>query len=459
MQHTIKFFIFTLACLYLNLDATPLDDYVKEVDHHYQWTLDQKVSHAEADIFYLNLTSQKWRSAQEVDKPLWQHQLTIVVPKQLKSQIAILTIGNGIAGIPNSYSSGLSPLELALANHAVACELSLVPNQYLKFADEKDPRHKELGRREDGLVAYTWDKYLQTKDPTWPLRLPMTKAVVRGMDATEEFLAQQFKSLKLEGFILIGASKRGWTAWTTAAVDQRVKAIVPLVIDLLNLKQSFKRHYAAYGKWSPAIQDYVDMHMQEKWESANFDELMQMIEPASYLNRFSMPKYIINATGDEFFLPDSSNLYFKSLPGEKLLLYLPNTGHYLAPDLYKDSLMAFISLILNKEPLPTATWAMQAEKILAVKPSIKPLEVNLWQAHNPQGRDFRIHTIGKSWKSTPLTMQADGTFQATLSLPEKGWSAYYIEIKFSTPSGHLLKISTDVTVVPELFPYTYKPQP
>lgn len=32
-----------------------------------------------------------------------------------------------------------------------------------------------------------------------------------------------------------GESKRGWTTWTTAAVDKRVFAAVPMTMDLCNL--------------------------------------------------------------------------------------------------------------------------------------------------------------------------------------------------------------------------------
>ena len=45
--------------------------------------------------------------------------------------------------------------------------------------------------------------------------------------------------VKVDKFVVSGGSKRGWTTWTTAAVDRRVVAIMPAVIDLLNLEKSF----------------------------------------------------------------------------------------------------------------------------------------------------------------------------------------------------------------------------
>ena len=42
-------------------------------------------------------------------------------------------------------------------------------------------------------------------------------------------------------------------------MDKRVVAIVPIVIDLLNVVPSFKHHWAAYGFWAPAVGDYEAM--------------------------------------------------------------------------------------------------------------------------------------------------------------------------------------------------------
>ena len=99
------------------------------------------------------------------------------------------------------------------------------------------------------MIAYTWDKFLRTGDERWPARLPMTKAVVRAMDAMTAFCASAGgrRRATVDRFVVAGASKRGWTTWTTAAVDPRVVAIAPIVIDVLNVEPSFEHHYRAYG--------------------------------------------------------------------------------------------------------------------------------------------------------------------------------------------------------------------
>jgi PhoPQ-activated pathogenicity-related protein len=451
----VLLYCFVLVLPSLSLLSSPLDDYILAPDSHYQWTVVKRATTDKVEIFELQLTSQKWRNEKEVDKPLWTHELVIAVPKELRSTTAVLTIGGGISSVDTGNAYAEIPLEeLAISTGAVACEISLIPNQHLKFPDEWDERYTNTGRREDALVAYTWDKYLKTEDSHWLLRLPMTKAVVRAMDAVQEVLAQQLK-ISVNGFILMGKSKRGWTAWTTAAVDKRVKGIIPIVIDLLNLKESFTRHFKAYGNWSPAIRDYADIKLDEKWEGPTFKKLMGIVEPFSYNERFTMPKYIINATGDEFFLPDSSRLYLQHLPGEKHLLYLPNTGHHVTPEMYQETVLAYLQFLLSDKPLPSTSWELTKENVLTVKSTVKPHSVKLWHAENPAGRDFRIHTIGKSWKESTLAASEDGSYKVTLKEPEIGWSADYIEFTFMSPQGLPLRVGTDLFVLPDLFPFDY----
>ena len=64
----------------------------------------------------------------------------------------------------------------------------------------------------------------------------MTRAVVRAMDVIEEYTLKFKKPVK--EFFISGASKRGWTTWTTAAVDKRVIGMAPIVIDMLKIVPS-----------------------------------------------------------------------------------------------------------------------------------------------------------------------------------------------------------------------------
>ena len=72
---------------------------------------------------------------------------------------------------------------IAVASKGVVTELKMIPNQAIVFKGETQ------GRKEDALIAYTWDKFMRTGDPKWPARLPMTKAAVRAMDTVSQFCA------------------------------------------------------------------------------------------------------------------------------------------------------------------------------------------------------------------------------------------------------------------------------
>ncbi len=432
-------------------NPTPLDLYVYRPDENYSYKLVKKDIVEDMTIFYIDMTSQKWRKPEEVDRPIWKHWLTIVVPKKAKGDTALLVISGGRNSDEPPTSS--APLLRRFAKEAgtVIAEIKQIPNQPLIFADDGRKRS------EDAIIAYNWDKYLRTGDPEWLTRMPMTKAVVRAMDTVQEFCRnKEGGGVKVNNFVLAGASKRGWTTWTATAVDSRVIACVPMVIDMLNLVPSFKHHYEVYGGWAPAINDYVEMKIMDWLITPEFASLLKIVEPYSYRDRLTMPKYIINSAGDEFFLPDSWKFYLADLKGPTYIRYVPNTGHSLKPEVV-DGIVAFYKAIVNNKPIPSLKWSFPDDSTIVVETSENPLEVTLWEAVNPDARDFRHNVVGNIYKSTPLKEQGKNTYVAKVSVPEKGWKAYLVEVVFSGPDNTKFTFSTPVRIVPDTVQHEYVP--
>lgn len=430
-------------------EQTALDRYVAAPDPSYKYEVVSKVPGQGHTTYIIDMTSQTWRSASEVDRPVWRHWMILVKPDEVKSSKSLLYIsgGNNNSAAPKGADQAI--IQVAMATKSVVTELRMIPNQPLTFTDDKRPRV------EDDMIAYTWDKYLRTGDEMWPARLPMTKAAVRAMDTVVSFCASEAGGgVKIDGFVVTGGSKRGWTTWTTAAVDKRVIAIIPIVIDMLNVIPSFQHHFAVYGYYAPAVLEYEQMNIMERQATPEYRKLMELVEPYSYRHRMTMPKFIINATGDQFFLPDSWQFYYNDLPGVKYLRYVPNAEHSLRGSDAWMTLLACYNAILTGAELPQFNWEIEKDGTIRVETKSKPTEVKLWQATNPGARDFRLTSIGPRWTSSTLTAEGNGVYRAKVAPPKRGWTAYMVELTF--PSGLLMapyKFTTGVKVIPDVLPF------
>lgn len=438
----------------LNEELTALDHYVAAPDDSFQWKLVHREETVIGTYFVIDLISQTWLTPSEVDRPQWQHWLCIFKPKTAKSNKAMMFIGGGANGGAAPKSIDAQVAAIASATGSVVAELKQVPNQPLTFHGDGVPR------KEDDLIGYTWDQYIKTGDSRWPARLPMVKSVVRAMDTVQAFLASdEGGNMMIDQFVVAGGSKRGWTTWMTAAVDKRVVAIAPIVIDVLNMDVSMRNHYANYGFWAPAIGDYVNHRIMQRRDTERYRELLQLEDPFAYRDRFTMPKCIINATGDQFFCPDSSKFYFDELPGEKNLCYVPNADHSLRESNALETLIAFHYSIVNDIPRPEFSWTHQADGSIEVRCDTEPKSVKLWQAYNKETRDFRVDTIGKAFKPTELTKDADGVYRAKIEVPAEGWVAAFVQCEFNLGTPLPLRLTTDVSVLPETRPFISKPIP
>jgi PhoPQ-activated pathogenicity-related protein len=427
---------------------TALDRYVATPDPAYAWKTVLTTDLGKATVTVIDMTSQTWLTTNEVNRTAWRHWLTVVRPKGATNRTGLLFITGGANRDEKPPKPNAELLQVAVASGSVVAERTMVPNQPLVFGNDG----KE--RVEDDLIAYTWDKYLRTGDERWPARLPMTKSAVRAMDTVTAFTSgAEGGSAPVEKFVVAGGSKRGWTTWTTAAVDRRVVAICPIVIDLLNIEPSFVHHHSAYGFYAPAVGNYVEQGIMNWQGTPEYAALMKIEEPFEYRDRLTMPKLMLNACGDQFFLPDSSQFYFDRLEGPKFLRYVPNTDHSMRNSDAYETIVAWQHAVLNGTPFPRFGWKEEGPATLRVTVQDAPKAVKLWQATNPKARDFRLETLGAVWTSTDLKPDASGAYVGTVTTPSEGWTAYMVELTYDLGAPVPLKLTTPVRVTPVELPH------
>jgi PhoPQ-activated pathogenicity-related protein len=392
------------------------------------------------------MISQTWRSAADVNIPQWHHWVGVYVPDILVFSTAFLLIDGGSN---TSAAPANSPADLglvALASGSVVVQLKTVPNEPVIFTDET------ISRSEDAIIAYTFDKYIEhlgePGNETWPLLLPMVNSAVRAMDTIQDFVPDVVEGAQIDDFVVFGGSKRGWTTWLTAAVDDRVRAIMPGVIDVLNIPAQMVHHYNVYGFFAEAIQDYEDLQLFERQLTTESRELYRIVDPYRYLTngRFDdMPKLIANSSGDQFFVSDAGQFYLDDLPGElNRVRYFPNSSHGIndSPAVLQarlDSIISFYGAVLFGVPLPEYSWTVAQDGSIHVQAQTHPTTVKLWQATNLDARDFRRHFWPDiQWTSTVLPDQGGDNYIGDVSMPSpQGATGYFVELTFDSPIPQL----------------------
>ncbi|XZE32919.1 PhoPQ-activated pathogenicity-related family protein [Pirellulaceae bacterium SH501] len=427
---------------------TALDDYVAKPDSTYEWKVEETVDNAGFKTAIIKLKSQTWRTEKDVDRPVWEHWLVVTVPPKVTSDRAFLMIGGGSHNSKKPTGPDAITGQIALATGGIVAELKNVPNQPLVFHGDGQPRV------EDDLIGYAWSQFLESGDATWLPRLPMVKSAVRAMDCMTEYAASDAGGKnRISKFVVAGGSKRGWTTWMTGAADNRVEAIVPIVIDVVNVDPSLRHHAEVYGFWSEAIGNYYQHKIMQRFDHPRLKELYSIVDPYYYRGRLTMPKYIVNGSGDQFFVPDSSQFYYDQLQGEKLIRYVPNADHGLKNTDAVQSIASFYQLIASGKPRPEYGWTFDEDGTIRVTTKSKPSKVLMWQANNPKARDFRLQTIGPAFTSTPLSEVSPGVYVAPKAEAKPGWTATFVELTYDVGTSFPLVVTTAVRISPDDRPY------
>lgn len=399
-----------------------LDAYLNNGDKTYNYTLKDSGRIGKAKSYQLLLTSQQWRNI------TWRHQLTIIVPEQVDFAGALLIIagGSNTNEQPNwSTKDGLWPVaaQIAETNKSVVAILKQTPNQPLFN-----------GLKEDALISHTLQQYKNDGQADWPLLFPMVKSAIRAMDAIQDFTAKSLP-VATKDFFIAGASKRGWTTWLSAASnDPRIKAIGPMVIDMLNMPVSLNNQLKAYGSYSEQIDDYVKLEIPQSTGSKKGKAVTTMIDPFSYRSRLSVPKMIFIGTNDEYWTVDAIKFYINKIPGQTMLHYVPNAGHDLGGGISAlQTLGVLYGKMLQSKPYPVLqTTAKVTEGKVQLKitaPTSELEEMKVWSATSGT-MDFRK----QKWSSQSAGKgQAENTIM--VELPASGYKAFYVDAQYRNPQG------------------------
>jgi PhoPQ-activated pathogenicity-related protein len=411
-----------------------LADYVAAPDASFAWRVHGRYSTPRAEIVELRLVSQTWRGV------AWRHQLYLIKPAGLDPAVrqGLLVIGGGRWRDSYDTESSASLPEgsgvfVAIAEQleTVVAVLGQVPFQPL------------FGLTEDELIAHTFEQYLASGDAEWPLLLPMVKSAVKAMDATHAAAAAEWQ-VGLERFTVLGGSKRGWATWLLGAVEPRAAALVPVVIDALNLERHMPYQSLIWGAPSEKISPYTRRGLHEVLGSDAGRDLRTIVDPYSYRTVLTQPKLVVVATNDEYFPLDAMNLYWDALPEPKYVLYLPNDGHSIE-DYARliPSLHALHRRSADGVALPELAWEFAdgndaLRLCLSAQPA--PALVTAWTAESVDS-DFRNEEF------VPARVELDDSvFVLKLERPAAGFKAVFAESVFDDGAA-LYSFSTNLRIL------------
>jgi PhoPQ-activated pathogenicity-related protein len=398
-----------------------LGDYLRAPDPSYHATVG-----SDGGDLSIDLVSQTWQGHP------WEHKVIVRdVPAPVSKGIGVLFItGSG----PRPGDRALIPL-VTNATKLPTAFLFSIPNQPLYDFSEDD------------LIAYTFDKYLETKDATWPLLFPMTKSVLRAMDAIEE--ATKNSANPIHRFIISGASKRGWTTWLSGASgDQRIVGIAPMVIDNLNLAKQMKHQMELWGKYSEQIEAYTKRGLQAKFASDEGRHLGEIVDPYAYRSQIKVPTLIITGANDPYWAADACRQYYSDLKQPKWMVTVPNVGHNLGGGAEAiETLGAFCRSVAGGFAMPHEGWDVKQTDATHVRFRLRTsgLPVKRFTIWLAQKDDFDFKTA----KYTPVVVQdfvkdPKKVLEVTMELPAHTNSAVFAEATYN--SDRTFRLCCPITI-------------
>ncbi|XP_032991911.1 uncharacterized protein LOC117038993 [Lacerta agilis] len=225
------------TCLPSGWAQTALDDYVKQYDPHYDYTVTKKEDRPDVTIYTLNMTSLKWLNESELSNPIWWHELIIVVSKERKmNNSCFLMLGIGRNDDPSSNRDLTVDdlVNIAKSTGSCAALLGQIGNQPITF--KTIPLQMCKNSIENAALVCSWWRYMSDENlqPHVLIQFPMVKAAVRGMDTvTDLMLKESGGTMNITKFTMAGYSKVGMNCksvlyWISSTPELTLCMLIPI---------------------------------------------------------------------------------------------------------------------------------------------------------------------------------------------------------------------------------------
>lgn len=355
-----------------------------------------------------SLTSQVWNG-----RP-WQHTLTITEPKLAHPTDGYyLEITGDDVGEPDDQYAR----DLADAAGVPVVTLFNVPNQPLD------------DRREDDLIAHTFERFLDTGDPDDLALTPMVRSVFAALHIVPELTEGQMRDA-----VVGGASKRGWTTWLVGASGHpAVKGLVPVVFDNLRMAEQTLRQQEQWGTTSPMIDDYVRRDLHVRASEPEGRRLVQTVDPYHHLEQVEVPALVVNGTNDPYWTADALTVYLDELPTGSQPLVVPNLSHSTGERPYwTPAFGRFVRERLSGRPMGRFNASVRADHgygVISWSSTDHVHEVRVWTAASPD-KQFNVETF-----ESELVSGFGHEGSVTLAGRDDAHQAVVIEALFEDPEG------------------------
>lgn len=424
-------FLFCARCFGGDSVRAPKDllgAYLRNGDYAYDWELERSARDSGCTIHRLRLTSQRWRDR------VWKHRLSVIVPDRVSHPGVLLFLsGEGVGdsapvrdGEPAEFWLA-SAARLAAGCEAVVALLGQVPNR--SSADSLNA---------GAWIRRTLELAVEDGDDSWPLLFPMTKCVIRAMDAVTEFCAEML-GRKAGGFVVGGAAEQGWAVWLAASRDERISAISPWCADMLNAGRRGSVSSAQPPDDSPG-DGYVAALLHGLSGTERGQSLVMSVDPYARADSLPMPKLVVSGAAASAREVSETAGCLDSLPGINRVRYLPGAGR----DLSRDSaafgaLGTFFSMLLEDEEFPSCRYSARRKgDSLSIDLSFAPdrlVGAERWYAVSDT-LDFG----GSDWHAEPLALSGTGRTTVTVPFPSLGYAACYVDLIYRTARRSALPV-------------------